>query len=395
MVNKLFPTSGSDPDNYSTDGSLIPGLYIHIPFCIKRCNYCGLSSTGSRTDEIENYIPALIHEIRSRCKGHTFKTLFVGGGTPSLLTPSMIKSIMEAILDVASFEVGFEASIEVNPESVTHLFVQSLVEAGFNRVSIGAQSLVEDECPLLGRLHTPEDVYQSFKLFRKAGLTNLSLDLIAAWPGHSLKTWKKSLERALHLDPSHISLYLYHREDNTVFDKLLTKGDIQNMPEDEQVDIYNYTLEYMESHSYSQYEISNFAKEGHTCIHNLNYWYDRSYIGVGAGAASFVDGVRFTNLGDPLLYCRAVQNGESLVDYSERLDREAYWREAVVLRLRMTEFFSLLSINPLPLAKVVADVRAKLLHCAEAGLVNVRSNDEFCLSKKGLLLANEVMSRVV
>jgi len=302
---------------------------------------------------------------------------------------------MEAIFDVAHLEPGFEASIEVNPESVTPLLVESLVKAGFNRISVGAQSLIEDECAALGRLHTPKDVDRTFKLFRDVGLTNLSLDLIAAWPGHSLKTWKVSLERAMSIDPVHISLYLYHREEDTVFNTLLSEGELVDLKEDEQVDIYNYTLKFMEANFYDQYEISNFAKAGYACIHNLNYWYDYEYIGVGAGAASFLKGERFTNTGDPFLYCRAVQKNESLVDYSECLDMEAHWREAVVLRLRMTEFFSLLSINPLPDTKVVADVRAKLLHCAKAGLVNVRSNDEFCLSKKGLLLANEVMSRVV
>jgi oxygen-independent coproporphyrinogen-3 oxidase len=199
----------------------------------------------------------------------------------------------------------------------------------------------------------------------------------------------------MELSPAHISLYLYHREENTVFDSLLSKGDIHDVDEDEQVAIYQYAQQFMEAHSYSQYEISNFARDGRVCIHNLNYWYDREYVGVGAGAASFLNGERFTNIPDPELYCKAVQNGKSLVDYSECLDEESYWREAVVLRLRMTNFFSLSSINPQPDAKVVADVRSKLLHCAEAGLVNVRCEDEFCLSNKGLLLANEVMSRVV
>ena len=369
-------------------------LYIHIPFCEKRCNYCGLSSTEKRVDEIDSYVKSLVLELSERCVGKRFKTLFIGGGTPSLLSPPQMEVIINAVSNVADFSDDCEMSIEVNPESVTEGFAATLSGLKFNRISIGAQSLVEKECAFLGRLHTPKQVKQTFHIFREKGITNLSLDLIGAFPEHNIENWKVTLSEAIALEPTHISFYLYHQEEDTVFDSLLTQGKLLPVTEDKAVEIYEYGCDYLHTAGYRQYEISNFAKKGFKSRHNLNYWYDGEYIGVGAGAVSFIDGERYKNIGDPLKYSKLINKGESPVDFSERLDIDAKWREAVVLRLRMTKYFDLLAINPLPHSKIVADVRSELVECAKLGLVKI-DGDRFCLSKEGLLLANEVMSRVV
>ena len=275
-------------------------LYIHFPFCRKRCSYCGLTSTQGELSYIGKYVKALRKELTCRCKDLELSTIFIGGGTPSLISSQLLVELFECIRNVASVPSDCEISIEVNPESMTPELADTFVICGINRVSMGVQSLVEDELHHLGRLHSVSDVERAFEVLRKRGITNISLDLIGAFPHHSLENWNISLERAMALKPVHTSLYLYHQEDGTLFDRLLTTGELVSNDEDTDVAIYTRGLSVMEENSLRQYEISSFSKTGYRCRHNINYWLNGEYVGIGAGAASYEDGVRFVAVASPV-----------------------------------------------------------------------------------------------
>ena len=370
------------------------GLYVHIPFCKRRCAYCGLPSTAGRQSELDSYIEALLAEAHVRCASRKFSTLFLGGGTPSIMSPGQLERLFAGLAEVALLEAEAEVSIEVNPDTVTPQWVEVLRKTPVNRVSIGVQSFVEEECAALGRLHSPAQAEKAFGLLREAGFDNLSLDLIAGFPGHSLANFKKSLERALALGPEHMSLYLYHREDETAFDEALTAGELCEADEDEQVEMYYYMREFLLAQGFEHYEISNFARPGRLCKHNLNYWLGGDYCGLGAGAASHENGARFSNVYDPRDYVGLMVSAGAAIYEREELEPGPKWRESMMLRLRLLQPTDLSTVLPRPDSATFEDVRKTLSQCAKEGLVE-KSGETFVLSTRALTVANEVLARVI
>lgn len=274
-------------------------LYIHIPFCIKKCNYCDFLSFPSSEEEREEYVQCLINEIEQTGNlldknTYAVRSIFIGGGTPSLLSGEQMERIMQAVRKGFVIKEGAEITMEANPGTLTEANVFSYKKAGVNRLSMGLQS-ADDSClHLLGRIHTWEEFLKSYELARKAGFENINIDLMSGLPGQTIEIYKKTLEKVMALRPEHISAYSLILEEGTPFGE---SKEIQKKIPDEETDreMYQLTKDVLLENGYERYEISNYAIKGKECIHNLGYWSGTPYLGFGLGASSYFEGTRFSN----------------------------------------------------------------------------------------------------
>jgi oxygen-independent coproporphyrinogen-3 oxidase len=279
------------------------GLYIHIPFCEKKCDYCDFLS-ATATDEIKReYFTALLTEIKSyrhKTEGYIVPTIFFGGGTPSCVDAAYIQDIMGVVSDIFCIDRHrLEATIEVNPGTITEEKLIIYRQAGINRLSFGLQSADNHELKLLGRIHSYEQFEENYHLARKAGFKNINVDLMSALPGQTLQSWENTLNTVINLKPEHVSAYSLMIEEGTKFYDLYqdTNRSKMELP-DEDTDrlIYHRTKEILETKGYYRYEISNYAKIGHECCHNSSYWIGTDYLGFGIGASSLLNGARYSNM---------------------------------------------------------------------------------------------------
>ena len=354
-------------------------LYIHIPFCVRKCCYCDFLSSAAEPDVRERYVDQLIREIESipeggagQCPGNaalkqnlagrTVETIFIGGGTPSLLLPSAIERILAAVKQVFQVEPDAEITMEANPGTLTPESAAGYRRAGVNRLSLGLQSASEEELRLLGRIHTRDQFLQSFRAARATGFDNINVDLMSALPGQSEESWQETLRFVCDLEPEHISAYSLIVEEGTpLYEEygemcadLEKYGDYTSMPKrlqekyegrkrlpDEETDrsMYHHTKTILAARGYGRYEISNYARPGYACRHNIGYWTGVEYLGFGLGASSLVDGKRFQVMADLNRYMALA--GEELaagVQYEEihELTRQEQMEEFMFLGLRLT-----------------------------------------------------------
>lgn len=277
-------------------------LYIHIPFCVKKCLYCDFLSAPSSTEERQEYVTGLCRQIRSYCglaKAYHVVSIFVGGGTPSILEKDQILAVFDAVRDTFLVDGDAEVTIEVNPGAVTEEKLGAYRKAGINRLSIGLQSAENEELRRLGRIHTYEDFLDTFRLARGMGFQNINVDLMSAIPGQRLAGWEETLRKAAELRPEHISAYSLIIEEGTPFYERYGEGrHAGELPdEEEERQMYRKTLEVLKGYGYRRYEISNYALPGYACRHNLGYWNRTEYLGIGTGAASLVENRRW-NFGE-------------------------------------------------------------------------------------------------
>ena len=272
-------------------------LYIHIPFCVKKCAYCDFLSGPAGEQEREDYVNLLAEEIRScpdAVKDYEVVSIFFGGGTPSLLTGEQMERLMDVIRETFTLGQDAEITMEMNPGTVEEEKLRKYKEAGVNRLSIGLQSVNDEELRLLGRIHTYEEFLEAYHMARDCGFANLNVDLISAIPGQTVESWRHTLEKVIALHPEHISAYSLILEEGTPFYKKYIEeenGEGPKLPdEDAERQMYWDTETLMEKNGYHRYEISNYAKEGCACRHNLGYWERVPYLGFGIGAASLVPG---------------------------------------------------------------------------------------------------------
>ena len=294
------------------------GLYIHIPFCVRKCDYCDFLSAPGNEQSKKEYVKALLAEVQSyegRTGGYRVQTIFIGGGTPSCIDPEDIKGIMEAIRQVFHVEeASLEATIEVNPGTISEQKLSCYQEAGINRISFGLQSVDSGELKKLGRIHSYEDFRNNYQLARTLGFRNINVDLMSALPGQTIVSWESTLRRVAELNPEHISAYSLIIEEGTTFYVRYRPGSSyeKDLPdEDEDRRIYAMTKQILKEYGYHRYEISNYAKSSYECRHNNSYWIGTDYLGLGLGSASYVDGVRFSNIQDSKQYiaaCNSYQN---------------------------------------------------------------------------------------
>ena len=271
-------------------------LYVHIPFCIRKCQYCDFLSGPSDQRTRDNYVDALCREIRSISQKESYEvvSVFIGGGTPSVLSEEQLCRIMDEIRQAFDLSEDAEITMEANPGTVSLEQMKLCRKSSINRISFGLQSTVQQELDMLGRIHTYEEFLQSYQWAREAGFDNINVDLMFAIPGQTCESWKHNLETVAELLPEHISAYSLILEEGTPFGE---SEEIQKKIPDEETDreMYQLTKEVLAENGYERYEISNYARKGKECIHNLGYWSGIPYLGFGLGASSYFEGTRFSN----------------------------------------------------------------------------------------------------
>lgn len=315
------------------------GIYIHIPFCVKKCNYCDFLSFPANTEARELYVQTLLKEIRLEAREfHSYRvqTVFFGGGTPSLLTVLQVTDIMACLRDNFCFAEDAEISMEVNPGTVTVKSLKGYYEAGINRLSIGLQSANDGEMKLLGRIHTYDLFLDAYKAAVEAGFCNLNVDVMSALPGQDAASYKDTLEKVLGLTPrpSHISAYSLIVEEGTPFFEWERQGKLNLPGEEEEREMYEMTGNILAGAGYERYEISNYALQGYECRHNQSYWTRGNYLGFGLGAASLIENMRFTNESDMGQYMERIEEGRQK-ENPERLSVSEQMEETMFLGLRL------------------------------------------------------------
>ncbi len=321
------------------------GYYVHIPFCEKKCTYCDFYSIES-TGLIDRFLAALKREIAMRggtgapgraptpWRAPTARTIFFGGGTPSLLTPAQLADLLDTIRHHVDLADDCEITMECNPGTITLEKLEGYRAAGVNRLSFGVQSFIEEELRFLTRIHTAEQADEAMALARAAGFTNVNMDLMFALPPQTIDTLAYSLSRLLALQPDHISAYSLIFEPGTPLNAQKIKGLVVPHEEELDADMYAYVMRTLREAGYEQYEVSNFAKPGHRCRHNLTYWHGEDYVGVGPSAHGLLNGVRYWNHRSLTSWLQHVDAGELPEANSEELTREDRITELAFLTLR-------------------------------------------------------------
>ncbi len=343
------------------------GIYVHIPFCISRCSYCDFNSYPGRESLFTPYLKAVMTEARllKRLGGNP-GTLYVGGGTPTVLPSEELATLVSELRAAFALLSDAEITVEANPGTVTQQGLRLLREAGVNRISLGAQSFDDAELHLLGRIHSPADVGRAVRDARAAGFDNLNLDLILGLPAQTMRRWQENLHRALDLAPQHLSLYALSIEEDTPLAAQIASGALPAPDDDLAAEMYEWATDLLERTGYEHYEIANWARPGYECRHNLVYWRNQPYIGLGAGAHSWWGGYRWRNLARPEEYIALLASGRLPVAEREAISRTLEMGETMMMGLRLlregvscVNFARRFGVSPL---KVYADVLEQLVH---------------------------------
>ncbi|MBD9014669.1 MAG: oxygen-independent coproporphyrinogen III oxidase [Lachnospiraceae bacterium] len=373
-------------------------LYLHIPFCVKKCNYCDFLSAPAGEETRAAYVDALLEEIRGFDEPEDYEvvTVFFGGGTPSILPGQAIFRIMEALREKFSFRKGAEITLEANPGTVDKEKLSFYKKAGINRLSFGLQSADAEELKKLGRIHTWEKFLESFQLAREAGFSNINVDLMSALPGQTKESWEKTLRQVLALQPEHISAYSLIIEEGTPFYQLYEKDverrDAGEEPElipseEEERAMYEATGRILKEQGYLHYEISNYAKPGRECCHNLGYWQRRDYLGFGLGASTLLNPVRYKNTEDLEAYLGG--------DFSKKeffvLTKDNQIEETMFLGLRVLEGVSKEQFREQFSCELRVVYRKELEKLEKEGLLE-EEGDFVRLTSRGIDLSNPVLA---
>lgn len=372
------------------------GLYIHIPFCKQKCFYCDFNSYAGLEGLHSSYADALIMEMERFCEVSDLlavSSIYFGGGTPSVLDESLIEKILYSCFGCFQVEETCEITIEANPETLTFAKLKSLRKMGFNRISLGFQSLDTRLLPILGRRHTGQKALQSFDQARLAGFKNVNLDLIYGIPGQNMISWDSTLRNILRLKPEHISAYALTLDSSTSIAQRIAKQELPPVDDDLQAEMFTFAAEMLKSSGYVHYEISNFAHPGYQCHHNVGYWKNGNYLGLGAGAHSHFDNLRYFNIKDPKIYIEKIKSKSSARAGEEKLTKKDIVAETIFLGLRLMEGINLKDLSEhfnLPLdefyASTIQDLKVKGL---------LEDQERLKLTPKGVLLSNEVFSKFI
>ena len=370
------------------------GLYIHIPYCIHKCGYCDFNSHLIKHDEMDTYVNALIKELNHYAKiyspKNTIDTIFLGGGTPTTLSIPQLETILKECEKRFKITTNAEITIEANPASILKGQLKSIRKLGYNRISIGVQSFDKKELQVLDRAHKVEEIHHTIDEARKAGFNNLSLDLMFAIPQQTISNWNKNLNQAIDKNPEHLSTYNLTIEKGTAFWKMESTGKLTMPSDDHQLALYKQTIELLKNNGFQHYEISNFALPGKECNHNIAYWKNKNTLGLGAGASSYLDGIRTKNTAIPYNYIKNVLDNQVSVESQESLEPRRAMGEAMMLGLRLIKGINIRNFEerfqvPLKVAfgNVIESLRKKDLIVLE--------KDQLRLSEKGLFLADSVI----
>ena len=368
------------------------GIYVHIPFCRSKCDYCDFYSLAGREREMDRYQKALLAHMRETAplaQGIPVDTIYFGGGTPSFYGAKRIRELLTHLHKLFQVEKDAEITVECNPDSVDLKSLRILRKAGVNRLSMGMQSAQEEELRAIHRIHTPQQTNQAVEAARKAKFTNLSLDLIYGLPGQTMESWKATVEHALSLIPQHLSCYGLKVEEGTPLARRVEEGEV--LPDDDQqADLYLWTVGRLERAGLPQYEISNFAKPGHESRHNLRYWLTQPYIGFGPGAHSDFGGRRYSFVRDLEGYIRGVLEGGDVIDASELIPQRERCGEYLMLRLRTTRGVDALEYRNAYFMDF-APLEARLRKFAAQGWAEQTPEGRWRFTPRGFLVSNQLI----
>jgi putative oxygen-independent coproporphyrinogen III oxidase len=375
---------------------MVKGMYIHIPFCHQICFYCDFNKVFFKDQPVDAYIESVGKELalwkQQGALDHPLETVFLGGGTPTALTPEQLQRLLELVHQYVPMTADVEWSSEANPDELTREKMEVLYKGGVNRLSMGVQTFDQDLLKRLGRTHANEDVLRAVETAREVGFSNISFDLMYGLPGQTMAQWDETLEQAFAFDMPHFSAYSLIIEPKTVFYNLMVKGKLNTVTEDLEGDMYERLMEEMEKHGLQQYEISNFAKPGHESRHNLLYWNNEEYIGVGAGSHGYINGVRYSNHGPLKKYMEPLEQGIRPVLDTTEVTVKAQMEEEMFLGLRKTQGVGLAHFEEkfnTALVEVYGDIVQK-----EQAKGNLAIEDGFLkLTHKGRFVGNEVFEQ--
>ena len=395
-------------------------LYIHYPFCAKKCYYCDFLSAPASKESRALYMDALKQELKCMAgiyRGKQLNTIFIGGGTPSLMAPKVLESLMDEVRKGFCLSDNCEITIEANPGTLNRDFVRAMKVSGINRLSLGLQSAADDELEYLGRIHKFKDFCDSFYMAREAGIENINVDLMSALPGQTLKSWEQTLKQVADRGPEHISAYSLIIEEGTPFYELYGENTRKNsfgardglgvpgravlpLPdEDTERRMYMETRTILADYGYERYEISNYARPGFECRHNTGYWRREEYLGVGLGASGFMDGKRFDNPRDFKTYLSYWSNGEQIreafpgcYENIQVLDREEAMAEFMFLGLRLSAGVCDCDFRH-SFGESFMDVYGDIIdrHCREGLLHYIEETKQLYLTGRGVDISNYVL----
>jgi oxygen-independent coproporphyrinogen-3 oxidase len=370
-------------------------IYIHIPFCLSKCNYCGFNSYAGLDHLHEAYVEALKREMASVAKTEgalEVATVYLGGGTPTTLSLDLLAGIVQACRECFILPENAEISIEANPGTVDAGYVSALRQLGMNRLSLGAQSFSDDMLALLGRAHSADETRETYHLARQAGFENISLDLIYSLPTQSLAQWQADLSEAVALQSEHLSLYCLSIEEGTPLTNMISAGKLPQPDPDLAADMYSWAEESLDKTGWEHYEISNWAKTGYECQHNITYWRNRPYLGFGAGAHSFHDNYRCHNVLSPEEYEKLIRADQSSVAGREEIGRSLEMSETMLMGLRLCEGVYFADFEERFHCSLVTVYGDQIRELIGQGLLDVNTRG-VRLTARGRLLGNEVFER--
>jgi oxygen-independent coproporphyrinogen-3 oxidase len=383
------------------------GLYLHIPFCTAKCGYCDFNSYANHEHMIPSYGDTLLKDAAlwtDAVGARPIGTLFFGGGTPSLTPVDGMTRILEGLRATFTFAPDAEVSLEANPGSLTTDYLRGLRYIGFNRISIGVQSFDDEELVSLDRIHSRDDALAAYRSARDAGFENVNLDFIYGLPEQPMSNWQRTLEEAIALRPDHLSLYALTVEEGTPLARDIARGRTTPPDPDAQADQYEWTMDRMAAAGYEQYEISNWALPGRCCAHNLVYWQNREYLGLGAGAHSFLNGVRFSTVLLPNRYVElvdasadAMRDGHGAMQHvigAETITDDLSIADTLILGLRLNDGIDLQAFRA-RYGRTVDDVHGALLAEFESYGILERTATHLRLTRRGRLLSNELFQRLL
>ncbi len=369
-------------------------LYIHIPFCTSKCIYCDFNSITIKSDIVDEYLLAIESELQSINERYSFKTIYIGGGTPTVLNETQLSKLLNVVSKYIDKSKLKEYTIEANPGTLNDKKIFILKNGLVNRVSIGIQSFNNNYLKLLKRIHTANEAKDIFFSLRENGFKNINIDLIYGYPGQTLNEWKMDLTESSRLDPEHVSAYCLSYEQGTPITEMIDSGIFRRLDEEEELKMYEYTKDFLNNKGYLHYEISNFAKPGKKCKHNIVYWKNEEYIGIGTGAFSFVNGKRYCNIKGISEYISTAKSKKNLICFSETLSQKKRASEILIMSLRMAsgiskkEFFKRSGFDLLGL------FGKQINGLAEAGLINF-DDERISLTRRGMSVADSVMMEFV
>ena len=368
------------------------GLYIHIPFCVTKCKYCDFNSFKIDLNEKIKYLNYLGEEMKlykEEIKNREIDSVFVGGGTPSILNENEIKILFEKIKENFNIKSNAEITMECNPGTLTLNKLKVMKKSGVNRLSIGLQAVQNHHLKYIGRIHTFEEFEKNYHDAKQMGFDNINIDLMYALPNQSREDWMESLEKVVKLNPTHISAYSLILEENTELFKMYERDEFNLLDENTDIEMYEYTINYLKSHGYNQYEISNYAKDNFECKHNVLYWKCEEYVGIGASASGYFNGIRYNNICELDNYEKMILEGEKPIEWEEKLSIKDKIEESIFLGLRMNEGIQISDFKEKYNFDFEKEYKNEIEKLSKMELIEI-DNNRMKLTQKGREISNSV-----